>query len=121
MLEVNKISHLYQQQVNLDIKKYEIDPLLKRFADLLKYLPKEQGYNDSGEFKRLDLLHHSCSWDRYLLKKELTDAVINLGNQMMESIKHSYELGKEEGKKALIMLNKGEITLNDFENKKPTN
>ena len=115
VIEVDKLDRLLLDKTySNNVGKYKIEPLLKAYANLISVLPKQK-YNTADEFTRVSILKNSVSFDRFCFKKKITDSLIQLGNAILEASKNSYEQGKAEGKRTLIMLNSGEITLNDFE------
>lgn len=74
--------------------------------DLQFYVLRETGNNSQN------------SNESYLVTPEIANAFQKLRNELEPGLQDLFELGKEEGKKVLISLNNGDITMDDFYNKK---
>lgn len=116
MIEVNKLSHLRSDHIAWsDLAKLNFQPLLKAYANLISSLPQAEG-NTADEYTRVDIIP-AVSWERFVFPKPITDALIQLGNAIKDNSKEIYNAGKEEGKRALVMLSSGEMTLEQFDKK----
>ncbi len=114
----NKPTKVNSGFVKTDTKGYSDNKIVVAFTELIELLPDQRNNNnriDAGDVYAKFV--HDIGDSFYVFKSDLADAVGKVVKQINLSIQEAYDAGKEEGKRAIVMLNTGEITLDQFENK----
>ncbi len=121
-LRYNKPSQVAVGTIKTDTKGYRDENVVVAFTNLLELIP------DYADKERPDGTIHVDSHvhakfinhigDKFYVFEEGVANAIGLAVKAInDAVQAAYDAGKEDGKKALILLNTGEITLEDFNKK----
>lgn len=114
----HKINVALRGDVYTGTNGYKDNKVVIVFTELLNLLPDYRDNKEREHLKDVDAKFESkIGNEYYVLEKNTADAVGNLVKQINKTIQEAYDKGKEDGKQAIIMLNTGEITLDQFNKK----